>query len=131
MWACSIGDVPTIKWLLKHNANPNLQTNNSKTFALLLVMENNDDVLVCEIIELLIKHKANPKQANVWGLTPLHLAAHKNFYKCVFFLLKQDGDLKNKSDLFGRKPKDFASKELCWRDNIGEVKFNKEIFDAL
>lgn len=96
------GDLPVMKLLLAHGADPNIATNDKTTALMALAGVGYADGFThdfgaekdsLEGMKILIERGAQVNAVNADGVTALHGAAHKNFLAGIEYLVSQGGDL--------------------------------------
>jgi serine/threonine-protein phosphatase 6 regulatory ankyrin repeat subunit A/serine/threonine-protein phosphatase 6 regulatory ankyrin repeat subunit B len=83
-WASSNGETEAVKVLLELGANVNTPDPSDQKSAVHMATRN-DHV---DIVQLLIQHGANIEHRNIWGSTPLLVAAKNSSLKSMTMLLK-------------------------------------------
>ncbi|XP_065659371.1 ankyrin repeat, PH and SEC7 domain containing protein secG isoform X1 [Hydra vulgaris] len=96
------GHSNVVEFLLKNNADPNIQYR-GKQNALLFAAGNGHS----ECIQHLLQHKVNLDQANSQNVTPLMRAVQQGHNECVTLLAANGADL-NLQDITGRTALHFA-----------------------
>jgi ankyrin repeat protein len=100
--AAFCGDLPVMKLLLDHGADPNIATNDKTTALMALSGVGYADGFThdfgteqdsLEAMKILIARGADVNATNADGVTALHGAAHKNFLQGINYLVSQGGDL--------------------------------------
>jgi uncharacterized protein len=99
-------DLPVMKLLLDHGADPNIPTADKTTALMALSGVGYADGFThdfgteqdsLEAMKILIARRAQVNATNVDGVTALHGAAHKNFLAGIEYLVSQGGDLSIRS----------------------------------
>jgi len=104
--AAFCGDLPVMKLLLAHGADPNIQTTDHTTALMALSGVGYADGFThdfgteqesLEAMQILIDKGADVNAKNDDGVVALHGAAHKNFLLGIQFLVAKGGDLSIRS----------------------------------
>lgn len=109
MWAAADGDVELMRELLRHGADPRLQSCDAITALGCAAMHGK-----CEAIELLLSAGANANDRTYGGGTPLHLAVAMGMTDAAELLIKHGADV-NARDARGRSALMVAKERgECW-----------------
>jgi len=104
--AAFCADLPVMKLLLAHGADPNIATTDKTTALMALSGVGYADGFThdfgteqesLEAMQILIDRGAEVNAVNADGVTALHGAAHKNFLKGIEYLVSKGGDLSIRS----------------------------------
>ncbi len=104
-WAAHDDKLAIAKLLLSAHADANTVTRNGGLTPLLLACETGDAAM----INLLIDHGANPRQANALGTTPLMVAAASGSAKAVDALIAHGVDANEREKVHGQTALMFAA----------------------
>jgi ankyrin repeat protein len=85
--ACKENQTTVVKFLLEHNADPNIPWLSGE-YPIHIAIENSNSV----ILDLLLKAKADHTKLNYYGKAPLHIAAVKSVQICTL-LIKNGADV--------------------------------------
>lgn len=100
--AAFCADLPVMKLLLAHGADPNIATTDKTTALMALsgvgyadgfTKDFGTEAESLEAMQILIDRGAPVNAVNIDGVTALHGAAHKNFLKGIEYLVSKGGDL--------------------------------------
>ncbi|XP_066554442.1 ankyrin repeat domain-containing protein 10-like [Amia ocellicauda] len=103
-WAAYKGQKSSMELLLKHGANVNSQCKHGGTPLHAAVG------LFPECALVLIQHGADVDLPDIWGVTPMYLAACSGQIECIQILVQAGAKITYKNKKTGEAPKQLASK---------------------